>query len=695
MKYMKNEVTSYLENISLFILGIFLIIFPVFLLTQTTDPLVLPKQILFTAVILLLLFLSGAKMISEGKVMLRRTPFDLPVGLFALVAIVSTVLAVNRFDSLIALVPLILSVLSYFVVVNLLKDKSSVLFLVSTLVLGGCLLSIFLILTFFKIYVLPIDFTKVSNFSPLGNLLDQALYLAFILPLAAYPFIKGVKELGKFESRIIGFGISSLIILVGLSIAIYQLTLQKPLLLPLETGFQTAFAAISQDTARILQGFLFGSGFGTYMVDFTRFKSVAFNLNPALWSYTFFRSSNFILEILATMGILGLASFLFIIWKVIRELKISKVTKENIALPSILLILIFSFIFPLSFTSLAILFIVLGIFAAYSSLLFAHEGHTQKRFFDVEFSFVAFKRQSGEAKKAKFLPVSLFLLFILFIGAASFYIGRYVASDIQFQNSLVFAAKNQGVDAYNSQLSAINVFPYRDSYYRVFSQTNLALANSLVSQQPKNSSPSANTQTTVTTLIQQSINTARNATAISPQNALNWQNLSSVYRSLIGFGKDAEKFAILANQQAISLDPNNPQQYINLGGIYYGLGQWEAAQNQFQIAVNLKPDFANAYYNLGHSLEQKGDFKNALSQYQIVKTLVNNDPANSKKISEEIDTLQNKIGSAEQISEESATKTQNSAMQKPLEISTPTTQLPEQKPPVNIPPPPNATQAAQ
>lgn len=691
---MKNEVTSYLENISLFILGIFLIIFPVFILPQTTDPLILPKQIIFAAVVLLLLLLCGAKMISEGRVVIRRTPFDLPVGLFAAAGIVSTILAVNRYDSIIALAPLILAVLSYFIVVNLLKDKSGVLFLISTLVLGGCLLSVFIILTFLKIYVLPIEFTRAVNFSPFGNLLDQAIYLAFILPLSAFPLIKGVKELGKLESRIAGFGISSIIVLAGLSVTIYQLILQKPLLLPFNTGFQTAFAAISQDTTRTIQGFLFGSGFGTYMVDFTRFKSVAINLNPTLWGYTFFRSSSFVLEILATMGILGIAAFVFLIIKVLKELNISKVTRENIALPALILIFAISFIFPLNFTSYVLLFIVLGIFAVYSSLLLSHEGHSQKRFFDVELSFVAFKRQSGEAKKAKFLPVSFFILFILFIGVTSFYVGRYVASDILFQNSLIASSKNQGVEAYNSQLNAINIFPYRDSYYRVFSQTNLALANSLIAQQPKNSSPSSQIEQTVTTLIQQSINTARNATAVSPQSAINWQNLSSVYRSLIGFGKDAEKYAIIANQQAIMLDPNNPQEYLNLGGIYYGLGQWDAASSQFQTAINLKPDFPNGYYNLGHALEQKGDLKDALAQYQIVKTLVNNDPVNSKKISEEIDALQKRIGSAEQNSQ-GTTKTQSSVLQKtPLEISTPTTQLPEQKPPVNIPPPTNASQAA-
>lgn len=689
---MKNEVSSYLENISLLVLGIFLIIFPVFLLTQTTDPLILPKQILFGGVILFQLALFGTKTITQGTIVFRRTPFDLPLGLFALFAILSSVFAVNRADSVIAVVPLLFAILAYFIIVNLVKDESSVLFLLSSAILGACLASFLAVLTFFKIYILPFDFTRIQTFTPLGNLLDQAVYLVVVLALAAYPVIRNYK---KISPRIIGLGIASLIILAGLSITIYELVAppaggQKLLLLPFETGFQTAFAAISQDTGRTLQGFLVGSGFGTYMSDFTRFKQAAFNLNQSLWFYTFFKSSSFVLELLATVGILGISAFAFLIARIIKVIRETGV-KENVVLPALLLVLAGAFLLPFSFVTQTLIFVVLGIFSAGAG--------TSANFFDIEFSFIAKKGDTETSERAKFLPVSFFLLTIIVGAVSAIYAIKYVSSDIFFQRSLVAASKNQGIESYNNQLSAINAFPHRDAYHRVFSQTNLSLANSLVAQQPKNSSPSAQAQQTISSLIQQSINTARNATAVSPQNTLNWQNLSSVYRSLIGFGKDAEKFAILANQQAISLDPNNPQQYINLGGIYYQLGDWENAQRQFQVAVNLKPDFANAYYNLGHALENKGDLQNALAQYQAVKTLIAGDPANSKKIDEEIGALEKKIGSTEQNSKQNVVSGQqsNSALknQPPLGISEPSAQLPEQKPPVEIHPPPNATEAAK
>jgi len=188
-------------------------------------------------------------------------------------------------------------------------------------------------------------------------------------------------------------------------------------------------------------------------------------------------------------------------------------------------------------------------------------------------------------------------------------------------------------------------------------------------------SPSAQTQQTIYNLIQQSINAGRAATTISPQTALNWQNLSSIYRSLIGFGKNADSFAVLTNQQAIALDPNNPQEYINLGGIYYQLNLLDKAIEQFQIATNLKPDFANGYYNLAHSYEQKGDLKTALTYLQTVQTLVKNDKTNADKVASEIKDLELGIAKTNTLNQQQGN-------------------LPVQNPPVIIPAP-TATTSAQ
>lgn len=697
-----QEISSYLENIALILFGALLLAFPLVFTDLTTDFFALPKQILLAVVALVVLLLFGARLIAEAKVRLRRTPFDLPIALFGLFALISSLLAVNRWDSLIAYVPLLFALVLFYLIVNFVKSSSAVLFLISSLVIGASLLSISSILTFFKISLLPFDFAKAQTFTPLGSLLDQALYLSLVLPIAvslAMPVFRA-KKISDLSPKALVFLGGSLVLLASLGLTIYQLaTVQKPLILPFETGFQTAFAAISQDTGRIAQGFFFGSGFGTYLTDFTRFKQATYNLNPTLWSFAFFRSSSYVLELLATVGILGLGAFGFLLIRVIKALGESR---KNPVLTSLLLAFALSFFLPFSFIGQTMLFVLLGLFSASQGLT------ESKRFFEVELYFVAFKKgiiplstssAQSETNVTRLLPVTFFVLFILLGGFVGFYSYRYAASDILFRRSLVSLSKNEGLPTYNSQVSTINLFPNRDSYQRIYSQTNLALANSLASSVPRGSTPSAEISQTITNLIQQSITAGRKATVISPQTAANWQNLSSIYRSLIGFGQNAEVFAIQISNQATLLDPNNPQRYLDTGGLFYQLGQWEAAQRQFQIAVNLKPDFANAYYNLGHALESKGDLQAALQQYQAVKNLLANanDKDNLKRINDEIEALQKKIGSTPSTDSGQASvqvPTEEPASQPPLGISTPSAQLPPQQTPVEIPPP-QATESAQ
>jgi tetratricopeptide (TPR) repeat protein len=693
----KNELASYFENASVFILGILLLIFPLFMLTITTENFILPKQILLGGTTLLVLFLFGIKSVLQGQVIIRRTPFDIPVLLFTLAVFLSGIFSVNKADAFMAFVPFLFAVLLFFAIVNIARDKNSSLLLATSLLVGGAIVAVLEVLTFLKIYVLPFAFAKSQIFNPFGSLLDQTLYLLILLPLGLYlglPALRRGKSHHQEGSGILDFDASqnkrsnplafvivSAIIIVGLLASGYLLFKTPPLqggllMLPYATGFQTSFAAISQDANRVFQGFLFGSGYGTYLIDFTRFKQPAFNLDPNLWNLTFFRSSSFALELLATTGVAGIVIFLFLLFKIFKNRFIFSV---------MLISIITAFFLPFSFTLIALLFILLGVSSAIRGA--SSKAHSEG-FSHLELQLVALQKglisfdQTPSRRRNTALPAVVLAVIVIIIGVLGYFAGRYVLADTVFQQSLVAASQNNGALTYEKQARAISIFPYRDAYYRIFSQTNLAIANSLASQQPQGSSPSAQTQQTIVTLIQQSINAGRTSITQAPLTMLNWQNLSSVYRSLIGFGQNADQFAILSGRQAVALDPNNPQEYINLGGVYYQLGQWDEAIRNFTIATQLKPDLANAYYNLGHALQEKGDNNAALSQYERVKTLVANDKANLEKITKEIDDLKKKIeGTA------TAGPEPSEGQDQPLGVNQPDTQLPPQNPPVVIPPP--------
>jgi len=707
----KNEISSYLSAISVFLLGLLFLAFPILITTITTDIFTIPKQFLLGAVVLILLSIFVIRMIIEGSVKLRRTFLDLPIILFSLMLFLSALFAVNRFDSIIAFVPILFAVFSFFVIVNIIRDNKSILPLILSLLLGGVILSTLSILSFFKIHLIPLIIAQSQIFTPIGSLLDQAVYLAILLPIALYFTRSSTANdpSGNNSVKSLIFITISIVILMGLLFNVYQIFNpptpgQKLIILPYKIGLQTAFASISQDTNRFVQGFFFGSGFGTFATDFTRFKQAAFNQNQTLWNLTFVKSSSFILELLATTGFLGLLSFVFLI---IRGGKVVIAGSNKFVNPfsiSLVLAIAALIILPVGFTIQAIFFILLGLFAVVQSLIKADH----KKFFDIELQIVALKKGLFNVEAlsstpsitpqhhlrhdtSKILPVIFAIIIFIIVGFLGFFSTSYLISDIKFQSALIAASKNKATETYQNQAQAISIFPYRENYYRIFSQTNLSLANSLASSQPKDASPSASDQQRIYRLIQQSINAARTSTTLSPQTSINWQNLSSIYRSLIGFGQNSESFAIATQQQALILDPNNPQQYILLGGIYYQLGRWENAQTQFQIAVNLKSDFANAHYNLGHALENKGDLDKALAQYEIVKGLVSTDQNSLKQITSEIEVIKSKIeGKVTAVIPEVPP-----LIAPPLNVSTPSAQLPPQNPPVEIPPPTEATKSAQ
>ncbi|HYK08616.1 MAG TPA: tetratricopeptide repeat protein [Candidatus Eisenbacteria bacterium] len=673
----KQLISQKISQSFLFVWGVLFIVFPVAVATLTTDPFVLPKQILLGALTLLSFVALGAKMLLDGQVRIKRTPLDVPVLLFGTALLLSAIFSVNRADSLTSVVTVIFALLSYFAITNGVASKNAALFLVSSLLAGGVLATLVAILAHFKIYLLPFASTHVVTFNTFGSYFDLALYTAVLLPLVLHFCLPLLKQ--QVNARVGVFAVAGLVLIAGLILSVSVLfTTQKALLLPFDTGFQTAFAAISQDSGRLLQGFFFGSGFGNFTSVFTRFHGASLNANQQLWFLTFSNSSSFVLELLATTGLVGILAYLFLLFKSL--LPIGKRYTNPFYLSLVLLALL-SFLLPFSYVMIALFFFLLAGYQVYQ------KAHSPHEYFEIELKFVALKKgvlafttldDGSNTRQNHPTAIIAFVALLVVVVVLGYYSVIYVYADTLFQSSLSSANANNGTVTYQLQSRAITTYPYRSAYYRIFSQTNIALANSLLSLQAgQNSSPSAQSQQTALTLVQQAITTARQATTLAPLSVIEWQNLSSVYRTLIGLGQNADQFAIQAAQQAVVLDPSNPQEYLTLGGLYYQLGQYDNAIRFFQQAITLKQDYGNAYYNLGHAYEAKGDLQNALAQYQIVKQLTANDKQNNDRITAEINALQAKIGSGGQQAAPTPTPSQQSGTQQ-SPLSLPPTAAPSQ-----------------
>lgn len=691
----KREVISYIKNVSTGLISLVFLLFPIIFLTNTTDAFILPKQLLVIFATLALAILWGIRIFVERKIVIRSTPFNLPVFLLGAVFLISALLSPDKYDSLIQAVPVVLVMVLYFVSINTIDDRKSFSISLSALSLGAVAAAVVAILYSFNIFIFPIEAAKSTNFNTFGSPIQLIAYILPVLLLSSFYVFNGFKhgafkQIGNFKTSwgLLIQAVSSVVLVAGIAAVVYRLvTSPKPIFLPFADGFQIALASISRDAGRQVVSALFGSGYGTFLIDFNRFKLPTFNLNENLWNIPFSFSSSYFLEIVATTGILGGLAFIFLIVKVLK----TRIFPINPLYSALLLVLALAFLIPFSFNIVFLLFVILAFYTAFLSI------ERDRRVDTVTVSLVALKEglisvdeneRTRRRSNSIVLPAALLLLILGISGYVGLYSVKFASADMTFAKSLSQQALQSGQQTYDLQRKAIDTFEYRSDYYRVFSRVNLALANSLASSVPQGSSPSAQTQQQVSQLLQQSINSGREAVRLAPASTVNWQNLAQIYRGLINVGQNAADFSVASLNQAIALDPSNPLLYVEMGGIFYQLKQYELAQQQFQVAVNLKPDYANARYNLGHAMEENKNLQGALQQYQIVRQLVANDKKSTEQIDKEIAALQTKIGENPQAAGQNQTGLEPNQGPQDLQIATPEAQLPAQEEEVKLPAPP-------
>jgi hypothetical protein len=495
----KREVISYIKNVSTGLISVVFLVFPILFLSNTTDAFILPKQLLVIFATLILAVLWGIRIFVEKKIVVRSTPFNLPVFLLASVFLISALLSPDRFDALIQAIPVVLVMVLYFVSINTIDDRKSFSIALSALSLGAVAAAIISIAYNFHVYIFPIEAAKNTNFNTFGSPIQLIAYILPVLLLSSFYVFNGFKygafkKIGNIKNSwgLLIQAVSSIVLLAGIGSVTYRLvTSPKPIFLPWTDGFQIALASISRDAGRQVISALFGSGYGTFLIDFNRFKLPTFNLNENLWNIPFSFSSNYFFEIVATTGILGGLAFIFLIVKVIK----TRIMPINPLYSALLLVLALSFLIPFSFNIVFLLFMILAFYTAFLSI------ERDRRVDTVTVSLVALKEglisvDENERARRKstsiVLPAALFIVILGVAGFVGFYTTKFASADMKFASSLSQQALQSGQQTYDLQRVAIATFPYRSDYYRVFSRVNLALANSLASSVPQGSSPIGN-----------------------------------------------------------------------------------------------------------------------------------------------------------------------------------------------------------
>ncbi|MBI2008364.1 tetratricopeptide repeat protein [Candidatus Amesbacteria bacterium] len=382
---------------------------------------------------------------------------------------------------------------------------------------------------------------------------------------------------------------------------------------------------------------LFGSGPATFISDFTRLRPVSFNLDPN-WNIRFASSSSYYLQLLTTIGLVGLAAYLFLVSKTIslfaKSLRFPSesplYTTVIASTTSILLLFAIQLFLPPSFITFFALFTLLSLL----TLSLKHLGSSWVH--EANIDIVA---ADASGRRSPLLP-PLSLVLVLALALPTLYLGaRAYWAEVLFQKALTAAANNDGKTTYDTLIKAIAANPLVDSYRIAYSQANLLIANSIAAKKDLTDDD----RNTIIQLIQQSIREAKNAVALNPANVGNVENMAAVYRNLLNLAQGADQWTLAAYQQAIQLDPPNPNLRIALGGLHFAGKNYDEAIRLFQQAVDLKPDLANAHYNLSAAYREKGDYPKALVAMQNVLNLLDRTSTDYTKAGSELAELQKKV----------------------------------------------------
>lgn len=602
--------------------------------------------------IALLFLIKALRGLLAGKLEFYLGDLDFPVLLLTLSFLLSTIFKTpNKMEAFLlpgTATAFIGGALLYFLINQISpSEKKS---LLGVLLASGTVFSLILLLAVFgilsKIPALPAGIRNI-NFTPDGGYLPGAIFLATLLPLSAGSFL-GERGITKKAASLLFFFLA----LVPLSISIYQMLPGKPYS-PRIPSFGTTWN-VAVDVLK--ESPILGIGPGNYITAFARFRPISYNATD-LWPIRYTSGRDLYLTILTEVGLLGLAALVIIFLAIGRLIKrdikeTSRSTlKENPAAFSLCLYLALMVIFPATTLLTILLFILLA--------LFAKTSHTSLNLTTLGTTGIT----------SKFPALLINLPVIAAVILFGYYMGRILIAEYTFKEAINALARAEGQKTYDKMRQAIVTNPFVDRYHSSFSQVNLAIARNLA----RNQDLSDTQRSTLTQLVQQSINEAKAAVALNPQRAGNWEVLALTYRAIMPIAKGADAFTIQTYSQAIILDPLNPTLRINLGGVYYGLKRYDEAVRVLELSVAAKPDLANSHYNLAFAYREKGELDKAINQMTMVLSLISDKNSKDYETAKtELENLQSKKTAQKPGSGENLTPPQQEgavpALQPPLQL---------------------------
>lgn len=618
-------------TISFIIISAVCFLLPTFFLTVTTDFYDFNKFALLFVGIIILMVMGVVHLVTKHEITVTSSSITIPALLFLASAIATLIFnSPNKIESLLSAQGaggIIVVTLWFLLLVGIIKLKD-IPVVIHTFIASGTILGLLAILQILNIGVnrfVDANSPFASQYwTPAGSLLSLVLFLIALFPIVLIQFERKIREFTKSDRQgvpksLVVYTICTIIILISILVILSRLLfIAQPVLLPFAASW-----TITLESLKNVQRAVLGVGSGNYIFAFTTGKPGFMNVTD-FWNVRFLTASNWFMQIITELGLIGLGTYILLILGLLKKLftyvvglrkKIYRYNSLFLGVTiAIFVIILQQLILPSNF---------LQQFTFYTLLALASIYMTEKT----------------HVENSKILSYILTAFAVVFIGLSSYVMYRAYSAETLMKASVDASARNNAEQTYQLQAQAIQANPYVDRYRVIFSQTNLALATALSQKQDLSDSEKID----VITLLTQTTNEGKAAIFANPTNVQNWENLARVYKTMVNQVRDADRWSIESYQQAIALDPLNPLLRLELGGVFYSVSRFDVATRLFQESVNLKPDWANAYYNLALALREQKDFANSSLAMQRAIDLLPADAGDRERAQKELDDIKKNI----------------------------------------------------
>jgi len=335
---------------------------------------------------------------------------------------------------------------------------------------------------------------------------------------------------------------------------------------------------------------LLGMGPDTLSINFRRYAFPEFSrlvgktlANPAY-------AHNEVLQIAATMGIVGLLSYLWLLLSYFRTIaKFPDLRQEPIVAgigASITAVLVNN-LFSFHTVTTATLF---WLFLGFTTILWAKEEGKKS-------ISLSIPRGIKWAIYSILFVLNLFLI-VIFL--------RIYSADPHFINGLAFEARKRYDLAISEYQKAVKIAPWEQAYYQNLAKIYYDVALLIPDRTQRIG------------LLEKSVAVYKKHLHLVPQDALSHNGLGVGYVRLAEQLSDQSYYCLAQEsfQDSIQMAPYFLEPHINLGTVLYRLGKKKEALQSYDKALQVNPYVPLVYLNLGNLYAQEGEMRKAIAYWR-------------------------------------------------------------------------------